>query len=254
MLKKGDTHTHVYTVPPLWKGPGWAGPPGIERWEKKKLQQKTSALFNIRLIWNLLVCPTQPSQGSSRLDEKHFYWALWEGQMPLCVCVFVGKSVNQRAMLAMSDETLLLSRLRWWNKKKANVALQRGKSSPLWWKHNILRVHFLHVTFPQRSSDIRATKMWILFHFVFTFPVQSSCYFKSMLLFCSKQSTCLIWCTKFCINAWNATPFFFNYVSKCSRFPTLRACLFWTFAIMHKKKHAIGHLADNRLLLFADGV
>lgn len=56
---------------------------------------------------------SQPSLNSSWLDEKHFYWALLGGQLPLCVCVCLifGKTAEQQGMLPMSGETLLLSRL-----------------------------------------------------------------------------------------------------------------------------------------------
>lgn len=115
-MSKRNTHTRIqkHTLfPHSERALGGRAP---KHWEKRK---KESATEDVRLYlsygsFEICWCaPSQPSLDSARLDEKHFYWALWEGQMPQCVCVFVGKSVNRQATLAMSSETLVLSRVRW---------------------------------------------------------------------------------------------------------------------------------------------
>lgn len=91
------THRHTHTVLFVLKELWVAWPAGRKSKEKRSCNRRRQGLFNIQLIWNLLVFPVlscprpaQPSQGiRSRPDENHFYWAFWEGQLPPCVCVCI---------------------------------------------------------------------------------------------------------------------------------------------------------------------
>ena len=130
---RARTHTHTHTHTPFLHSKRALEGLAFRLWENRK--RKEAATEDVRLYltyssFEICWCATsQPSQDSSRLDEKHFYWALWGGQLLVCVCVRVRACVcvclcmcvylcvivcwqeSQPALLAMSDETLLLSRV-----------------------------------------------------------------------------------------------------------------------------------------------
>lgn len=79
---------HKSTQALFWKSSGWAGLQAPrEKKEKRRCNRRRQALLtysSFEIRWCALY---QPTQGSSQLDGKHFYWAFWEGQMPPCVYV-----------------------------------------------------------------------------------------------------------------------------------------------------------------------
>lgn len=133
-FRSQSAHTHTHK--PVLHSKRAPGGPASRHWEKKK--RKEAAAEDVRLYltyssFEILWCaPSQPSLDSSWLDEKHFYWALWGGQLPLCayLYVFVGKNVNQQAILVISDETLHLNRVRWKDEEKLITQLCEWSNQP----------------------------------------------------------------------------------------------------------------------------
>lgn len=175
MSKKAHTHTYTHrltqhssAVKELWVG----------HRVKRSCNRRRQALFNIQLIWNLLVSPpSQPSQDSSRLDEKHFYWAFWEGQLPpcayicvsVCVCVCGQKCVNQRGNPGVIRQDTASQQGAMIEHERANCRAEVWgvKSAPqgdlmfdiivdMW-------VHHHRIVIPQGRSNMSATKTCVAY-------------------------------------------------------------------------------------------
>lgn len=100
-------YTHIRTHPGslFWKSSGWAGLQALrEKKERKNCNRRHQALFNIQLIWNLLVCSIPAVSGQLPTWWKALLLSfLGRSVAIVCVCVFPSKHVNQQEMQAMFE-------------------------------------------------------------------------------------------------------------------------------------------------------
>lgn len=94
-----NKHTRAHMPAPFLYSERALGGQASRDWEKGKRTESATEDVRLYLTYSSFeICwcaPSQLSQDSSRLDEKHFYWAFWEGQLPLCgyVCVCKKKQI-----------------------------------------------------------------------------------------------------------------------------------------------------------------